>query len=125
MRPWLFIGCEVVRTMFPQQLPVELDALMVAYPKALRRARLAVARLFSADQQVVVNDYRVFYLQAEPNPFKRWCYRLRYLAPTYTDDLWARQRRISPGLMIVLRPFRLLEKYGLSRAWQILFPFKA
>jgi hypothetical protein len=125
LRPWLFIGCEVVRAMFPQQLPIELDAAMAASPEALRRARGAVARLFSTDQQVVVNDYRVFYLQAEPNPLRRWRYRLRYLAPTYTDDLWARRRRINPGLMVILRPFRLLEKYGLSRAWQILFPFKA
>jgi hypothetical protein len=125
LRPWLFIGCEVVRAMFPRQLPIQLDAAMAASPKALERARLAVARLFSADQQVVVNDYRGFYLQAEPNPLKRWCYRLRYLAPTYTDYLWARRRRISPGLMVILRPFRLLEKYGLSRVWHILFPSKA
>jgi hypothetical protein len=125
LRPWLFIGCEVVRAMFPQQLPIELDAAMAASPKALKQARLAVARLFSADQQVVVNDYRGFYLQAEPNPLKRWRYRLRYLAPTYTDYLWARRRRISPGLMVILRPFRLLEKYGPSRVWHILFPSKA
>jgi len=125
LRPWLLIGCEVVRAMFPQQLPIELDAAISASPEALTRARLAVARLFSADQQVVVNDYRGFYLQAEPNPLKRWCYRLRYLAPTYTDDLWARHRRISPRLMIILRPFRLLEKYGLSRVWHVLFPSKA
>jgi Uncharacterised nucleotidyltransferase len=125
LRPWLLIGCEVVRAMFPQQLPIELDAAMAASPEALRRARSAVAKLFSADQQVVVNDYRGFYLQAEPNPLKRWGYRLRYLAPTYTDYLWARRRRISPGLMVILRPFRLLEKYGPSRVWQILFPSKA
>lgn len=125
LRPWLLIGCEVVRAMFPQQLPIELDAAMAASPEALMRARRAVAKLFSADQQVVVNDYRGFYLQAEPNPLKRWCYRLRYLAPTYTDYLWARRRRISPRLMVILRPFRLLEKYGPSRVWHILFPSKA
>ena len=125
LRPWLLIGCEVVRAMFPQQFPIELDAAIAASPEALKRARLAVARLFSTDQQVVVNDYRSFYLQAEPNPLRRLRYRLRYLAPTYTDYLWARRRRISPRLMVILRPFRLLEKYGLSRAWHILFPSKA
>jgi hypothetical protein len=125
LRPWLLIGCEVVRTMFPQQLPIELETAIAAPPEALKRARRAAARLFSADQQVVVNDYRGFYLQAEPNPLKRWQYRLRYLAPTYEDYLWARRRRISPGLMVILRPFRLLEKYGMSRVWQILFPSKA
>ena len=125
LRPWLLIGCEVVRAMFPQQLPVALDAAIARSPAALERARHTAARLFSMEQQVVVNDYRGFYLQAEPNPLKRWDYRLRYLMPTYTDYLWARRHRISPRLMIILRPFRLLEKYGLSRVWQILFPTKA
>jgi hypothetical protein len=124
LRPWLMIGCEVVRTMFPQQLPAALDAEITRSPVALECARGAAARLFTVDQQVVVNDYRSFYLQAEPDPLKRWRYRLRYLMPTYTDYLWARRHRISPWLMVILRPFRLLEKYGLSRVWQILFPPK-
>ena len=123
--PWLLIGCEVVRTMFPLQIPPALDVAISASPLALKRARRATVMLFSVDQQVVVSDYRSFYLQAESNPLKRWRYRLRYLAPTYTDYLWARRHRISPGLMVILRPFRLLEKYGLSRVWQILFPSKA
>ena len=122
--PWLLIGCEVVRAMFPQQLPAALDAVIAASPAALERARRTAERLFSVDQQVVVNDYRGFYLQAEPNPLKRWRYRLRYLSPTYTDSLWARRHRIDPRLMVILRPFRLLDKYGLSRVLLILFPSK-
>ena len=125
LRPWLLIGCEVVRAMFPQQLPAALDAVIAQSPAARERARQAAARLFTVDLQVVVNDFRSFYLQAEPNPLARWHYRLRYLTPTYTDYLWARRHRISPRLMVILRPFRLLEKYGLSRVWQILFPSKA
>jgi Uncharacterised nucleotidyltransferase len=125
LRTWLLIGCEVVRTMFPQQLPAALDAAIAASPEALQLARHATARLFSTDQQVVVNDYRSFYLQAEPNPLKRWCYRLRYLVPTQADRRWARQHSIHPGLMVILRPFRLLKKYGPSRAWKILIPPKS
>lgn len=121
LRPWLLVGCEVVRAMFPQQLPAALDAAIATSPVALERARRTAERLFSVDQQVVVNDYRGFYLQAEPNPLKRWRYRLRYLAPTCTDSLWARRHRIDPRMMVILRPFRLLEKYGLSRVWKILF----
>ena len=124
MLPWLLIGCEVVRIMFPQQLPAALDEVIAALPAALERARRAATRLFSECQEVVVNDYRRFYLEAESNPFKRWRYRLRYLAPTYTDHLWARSHHIHPELMVILRPFRLLKKYGPQRVWRILFPSK-
>jgi len=122
LHPWLLVGCEVVRTMFPQQFPNALDAATNASPVALQRARCTAARLFSEDLEVTVNDYRGFYLQAEPNPLKRWRYRLRYFAPTYTDYLWARRHRINPGLMVILRPLRLMKRYGLSRVWQVIFP---
>ena len=124
LRTWLLIGCEVIRAMFPQQLPAALDAAIAASPGDLKQARRATAWLFSTDQQVVINDYRSFYLQAEPNPLKRWCYRLRYLVPTEADHRWARRHGIHPRLMVILRPFRLLKKYGPSRAWQILIPPK-
>jgi Uncharacterised nucleotidyltransferase len=122
--PCLLIGCEVVRTMFPQRMPEAMDAAaaIAASPKAVVCARRAVARLFSENREVVVNDYRGLYLQAEPNAFKRWRYRFRYLRPTSSDNQWARSHRIGSGLMIVLRPFRLLRKYGLRRALRIAFP---
>ncbi len=122
LQPWLLVGCEVVRAMFPQQLPVALDAVIATSPAALERARRAAARLFSEYTEIVVNDFRRYYLQAEPNPFMRWRYRLWYLAPTETDRLWARRHRIHPRLLVILRPFRLLAKYGPRRVWRILFP---
>ncbi|WP_263333279.1 nucleotidyltransferase domain-containing protein [Acidicapsa dinghuensis] len=122
LEPHLLIGCEVVRSMFPQQLPEALDAVIIMSPKAAKRARHAAARLFSENLEVVINDFRSFYLQAEPGALKRWRYRFGYLGPTYTDYLWARSHRIYPGLMVILRPFRLLHKYGLGRVWRVLFP---
>jgi hypothetical protein len=122
LEPCLLIGCEVVRAMFPQHLPEAMDAATAASPEAVRRARRAAARLFSESLEVVTNDHRGFYLQAEPNTLKRWRYRFRYLMPTYSDDLWARRHRINSGLMIFVRPFRLLQKYGLWGAWRIVFP---
>lgn len=122
LQPWLLIGCEVVRTMFPQQLPVDLDAVTATSPAALERANLAAARLFSEYIEITVNDFRRYYLQAEPNPFKRWHYRLQYLAVTETDRRWACRHHIHPRLMVVLRPFRLLEKYGPRKVLRILFP---
>ena len=125
LEAYLLIGCEVVRAMFPQQLPEAMDAVIAASPKAIERARRAAAKLFSENREVVLNDYRGLYLLAEPNPLKRWRYRfryltpVRYLTPTYSDYQWARRHHIQAGLMIIVRPFRLLRKYGFRGAWRI------
>jgi hypothetical protein len=120
--PWLLIGCEVVRAVFPRQLPSAMDAVAATWPKAAERARRAARRLFSEDLSVSLKDHREFYLQAEPDLLRRWRYRLGYLAPTGSDLLWAERHGIEPRLMPLLRPFRLLRRYGLSQARRILFP---
>ncbi len=68
LEPWLLIGCEVVRAMFPQQLPEAMDAVIAASPRAAQRARLAAARLFSEETEVVVNDYRGLLSAGRPQP---------------------------------------------------------
>jgi hypothetical protein len=125
LTPWLFIGCEVVRSMFPQQLPEPMDAVMASSPIAVRRARRAVSRLFSEDMEPHVNDCRQLYLQAAASPLQRWRYRLKYFTPTYVDYQWARIHHVKPELMVILRPFRMLEKYGLGKLWHALFPSRA
>jgi hypothetical protein len=119
---WLLIGCEVVRTMFPEQLPAGLDSATARFPKALKRARRAARRLFPEELDAEPFDFRALYLQAEASPVRRWNYRWHYFAPTTSDDNWARQHHIPPRLMFLLRPFRLLEKFGPARVWRILFP---
>lgn len=119
---WLLIGCEVVRTVFPEQLAEELDEAIAAFPKARERARRAARRLFPEATDAEAADFRALYLEAEAGPLARWRYRLRYFARTRADDAWARRHRIHPRLMPLLRPLRLVEKYGLARVWRILFP---
>jgi hypothetical protein len=119
---WLLIGCEVVRAVLPEQLPEGLDTEIVRFPGALKRARCAAQRLFPEQPEQEAFDYRTLYLQAEANPLRRLRYRSRYLAPTQSDVMWARQHHIDPRLMFLLRPFRLLEKFGPARMWRILFP---
>jgi len=119
---WLLIGCEVVRIMFPEQLPGGLDIAIARFPRALKRARRAAQRLFPEEPVAEPFDYRALYLQAEANPLRRWQYRLRYLAPTQSDEFWARKHRIPSPLMFLLRPIRLMEKFGPWRVWRILFP---
>lgn len=119
---WLLIGCEVVRAMFPEQLPEGLDFATARFSAALKRARRAAQQLFPEEPDAEPFDYRALYLQAEPNPLRRWRYRWLYFAPTPSDDNWAREHHIHPRLMFLLRPFRLLEKFGPARVWRILFP---
>jgi hypothetical protein len=118
----MFIGCEVVRTMFPKQLPEAMDAVIASCPKAAQRARRAVARLLSEDLDVNVDGWRQLYLRAETSARQRWRHRQTYFAPTAVDYQWAHRHRIKPELMVVLRPFRLLEKYGFRKSWHALFP---
>ena len=122
LQPWMFVGCEVVRAMFPKQLPEAMDAVIASCPKAAQRARGAVARLLSEDLEVSVNDWRQVYLRVETSARQRLRFRQTYFAPTDADSQWAHRHRIKPELMVVLRPFRLLEKYGFRKFWRALFP---
>ena len=120
---WLLIGCEMVREMFPQYWPREMEAVIAHSPQTAERARRVAARLFVEGLEVVNGpEYRSFYLQTERSAIQRWRQRLSFFAPTGEDYAWARHHRIHHGLAPALRPFRLLQKYGLSRVWWILFP---
>jgi Uncharacterised nucleotidyltransferase len=123
LEPWLLIGLEVVREMFPQQLQEAIDAAIDATsPRATTRARRAAKRLFAEGLKVSLKDHREFYLQAEPSAYHRWRYRLRYFTLTGTDYEWANRNHVPRGLMLLVRPFRVIRKYGPARIWQIIFP---
>lgn len=119
----LLIGCEMIREMFPQQLPQEMEAVIAKLPEETEQARRAVARLF-AENAGVNNDPEIwsFYLQTESSVRQRWRRRFRFFVPTVEDYAWAERHRIYRGFVPALRPFRLLQKYGPFRAWRILFP---
>ena len=119
----LLIACEMVREALPQKLPSEISALIATSPEAMGKAQDAVAHLF-AQRAGANNDPEIwrFYLQMESGVRQRWRRRLSFLIPTAEDYAWARRHQIHRGVVPVLRPFRLLRKYGPLRVWQILFP---
>jgi hypothetical protein len=119
----LLIGCQIVHEVLPQQLPSEMESVLTESSQAAERARHAVERLFS-EGTGANNDPEIwgFYLQTEGSARLRWRRRLSFLMPTAGDYAWAERHRIYRGLMPAIRPFRLLHKYGASRAWRILFP---
>jgi hypothetical protein len=119
----LLIGCLIVREVLPQQLPSEIETILAGSSQAAERARHAVRRLFS-EGTGADNDPEIWglYLQTEGSVRQRWRRRFTFFVPTAGDYAWAERHRIYRGLMPALRPFRLLHKYGASRAWRILFP---
>ena len=123
VEPWLLIGSEVLREIFPQQLPPGMNAVIAKSRREAARARRVAAQLL-AEGLDVINDHKIrsFYLQTEQSARRRWRCRLSFFAPTIEDHDWAERHRIYRGIVPVLRPFRLLQKYGPSRVWRILFP---
>ena len=123
LEPWLLMGCEVVREMFPQQLPQAMDAVIAESPEVSARARRAVARLI-AEGFDVINDHKIrsFYLQTERSARRRWLCRLSFFQPSIEDYRWAERHRISRSLAPIFRPFRLLQRHGASRVLRNLFP---
>ena len=122
LAPWLFSACAVLRAVFPNLLPPALDALLYSFPTLNQRAERAAARMFSGALESGVNNYRALYLQIEPNPWKRLRYSARYFDVSLPDHQWARRHHVPIGLMRLLRPFRLLEKYGVRKTFHTFFP---
>ncbi|HEX3470277.1 MAG TPA: nucleotidyltransferase family protein, partial [Silvibacterium sp.] len=119
----LLIGCEIVRETFPQQLPEGIDTVIAESPMEAERAHQATEWLF-AKSAGDSSEFEIFsfYLQTVGSGRQRWRHRLSFLAPTVEDYAWVDRHRIYRGLAPVLRPFRLLRKYGPSRMWKIMFP---
>ncbi|HYK36699.1 MAG TPA: nucleotidyltransferase family protein [Alloacidobacterium sp.] len=119
----LYISCAMVEEVFPKRLPESLTAVLGDSPRALQAARASVQRLL-AGAAGTGRDPEIwgFYVQAETGPAMRWCRRLAFFAPTNEDSRWLNDHRLPHFLAPVMRPFRLLAKYGLKRAWRTAFP---
>lgn len=119
----LYISCAMVEEVFPERLPRDLMAALAESPEAMRTARANVQKLL-AGAAGTGRDPEIwgFYLQAETGPAMRWHRRLTFFTPTNEDYRWINDHRLPHFLAPVTRPFRLLAKYGLKRAWRTAFP---
>jgi hypothetical protein len=75
----------------------------------------------AANPRTSVHDAS-YYLQLADNPGHRWRQRLQFFLPTQQDYQWAARYHIHHKCAAVLRPFRLLFKYGPVPALRTLFP---
>jgi len=121
----LYIGCEMVCEIFPEQLSSSVLTVFEQSPEMRKKARIAVSRLLDGGGTTSIGpEIWSLYLQTETDTSKRWRRRLKSFSPTREDYSWAEQNHIHRSLMPALRPFRILAKHGPRRIWRNIFPPK-
>lgn len=117
----LFVACEAVRSTLG--LPSEIEAHLKRYPMQTNAARRA-AQLLLEENVPAGDDPEIwgFYLEFETGFRSRWRRRLGFFTPTVEDRKWVAGKGLPRAFAPLLRPFRLLKKYGMGRAWSLLFP---
>lgn len=117
----LAIGCEVVRATIG--LSPDITRELERNPRQVESARRGAQMLLAGSvPELDGPEIWSFYLQIETGARQRWRRRLSFFVPTVEDHKWAKAHGVPQSLIPVTRPFRLLKKHGLARAWNLLFP---
>ncbi len=119
----LLTSCEIARSSFDVKLPSDIAAEIQARPGLAEHAAAIACGILAtaADPTTSVHDAS-YYLRLADNPSHRWHQRLQFFLPTQQDFQCAARYHIHPKCAAVLRPFRLLFKYGPVPALRTLFP---
>jgi hypothetical protein len=118
----LYVGCAMILEAFPQQLPEDLLAVLADSPKDMEAAHARVATLLAGEAGTGRSPELSFYLQTETERVRRWQCRLMFFSPTGEDYQWTARHRLPNSFAPLVRPFRLLVKYGFRQAWRTAFP---
>lgn len=123
LRNVFLLSCEITSRSFGTRLPPDIEAAVRGRPELVRRAGAWADRILAtpADPTTAVQNVSS-YLQLADSPGYRWKHRLRFFAPTQQDYQWAARYHIHPKCAPLLRPLRLLIKYGPAPALRTLFP---
>lgn len=122
LRNILLTSCEIARLTFSIELPPAIAQALRSQPEiAARSAAIADAILESIGDPTTSVDSAVYYLQLADNRGRRWKQRLQFFIPTHQDYEWLAQHRIHRRCAPLVRPFRLLAKYGPAPAFRTLF----
>jgi Uncharacterised nucleotidyltransferase len=119
----LLTSCEIARRSFEITLPADVDEAIQSQPELAANAAILADGILAtiADPTTSVQDAG-YYAQLADNCGHRWRQRLRFFKPTQQDYQWATRHRLHPKCMPLLRPFRILYKYGPSPVLRTLFP---
>ena len=118
----LYIGCAMILEASPEHLPKDLLAVLAESPEDMEAARARVATLLAGEAGTGRSPELSFYLQTETERVRRWQCRLKFFSPTGEDYQWTARHRLPNSFAPLVRPFRLLAKYGLRQAWRTAFP---
>ena len=119
----LLTSCEIARSNFDVKLPPDVAAEIRARPGLAEHAATITDGILAtaANPRTSVHDAS-YYLQLADNPGHRWQQRFQFFLPTQQDYQWAARYHIHHKCAAVLRPFRLVFKYGPVPALRTLFP---
>jgi hypothetical protein len=126
LRNVLLLSCEIARRTSGARLPSNINGALRARPHLVHKAATWAERILAtvADPTTAVQTVSS-YLQLADNPGDRWRHRLQFFVPTQQDYQWAARYHIHPRCVPLLRPLRLLIKYGPAPALRTLFPGSA
>jgi hypothetical protein len=119
----LLMSCELARQSFGVELPEKIAEAIAARPAIATDAATMLNKILltEADPRTSVNDVS-YQVRLADNHRQRWKQRYRFFLPTSQDQVFVTRHRLSPRLAPLLRPFRLLVKYGPATALRALFP---
>jgi len=117
------IGCSLLLEVCPDRVPQSLVMLLAELPAAFHAAQLAAQRLI-AGENGTIRDPEIWrlYLLTETRTSKRWLRRASFFQPTSEDYKWTARHRIPRTFALLMRPLRLIAKYGIKRALRVAFP---
>ena len=119
----LLLSCELAHQILGAPLTPEMKAALEHRPDLAREAAGIASTLLDGPPKTGISvESWGLSVALQDGLLRRWRYRLRYLAPTREDHRWAEERGIPSMLLHVLRPFRLVGKYGFAQAVRIVFP---
>jgi Uncharacterised nucleotidyltransferase len=123
IRNLVLTSCEIARRSLPVKLPPGAEIALRVEPALARTAAAMADGILDtvADPTTSVQDVGC-YLQLADNPGQRWRQRLQFFLPTQQDYQWAARHHVPAKCAPLLRPFRLLLKYGPTPALRTLFP---
>jgi hypothetical protein len=118
----LLFACALATETLQTLIPAAVAAAIQKQPKFARQAREFLEQNLAAPPSNRPARPTWSFYSAEPSARRRWTRRLRELAPTPADRLWARSNHIPTPLATPLLPFlrawRVLRAYGVAGAWR-------
>jgi hypothetical protein len=115
--------CALIERVFQRSLPPFIASEIARKPVIKTQAEGIFKKMIEEPPHAAAaHQGAQTFIHLEPSMRARWVRRLRGLRPSQQDYAWAESHHLSERWMFLLRPLRLVAKYGLGSAWRVLFP---